>query len=99
MDRTGPGPPLFEDAAANFVRRSPAAVDARLVDRGPLFLTLGAEARAVPLKVTRGGLRPVPQSGSDTSSTFEGRGHSLTIDSGWRNIADMALTWLEKKGF
>jgi non-heme chloroperoxidase len=25
-----------------------------------------------------------------------GRGHSLTIDSGWREVADTALTWLGK---
>jgi hypothetical protein len=26
---------------------------------------------------------------------FEGRGHSLTIDSGWREVADATLAWLE----
>ena len=26
---------------------------------------------------------------------FEGRGHSLTIDSGWREVADATLEWLE----
>ena len=25
---------------------------------------------------------------------FEGRGHSLTIDSGWRDVADVVLAWL-----
>jgi esterase/lipase len=29
---------------------------------------------------------------------FEGRGHSLTIDGGWREVADAVLTWLKDKG-
>ena len=28
---------------------------------------------------------------------FEGRGHSLTIDSGWRDVADVTLEWLASK--
>lgn len=30
---------------------------------------------------------------------FAGRGHSLTIDSGWRAVADDSLSWLAKQGF
>ena len=30
---------------------------------------------------------------------FEGRGHSLTLDSGWKDIAEVALAWFGKKGF
>lgn len=26
------------------------------------------------------------------------RGHSLTIDSGWRDVADMALAFIQKHG-
>ena len=29
---------------------------------------------------------------------FEERGHSLTIDSGWRDVADACLAWLRDKG-
>jgi esterase/lipase len=29
---------------------------------------------------------------------FEGRGHSLTIDSGWKQIADAVLAWLHTNG-
>ncbi len=28
---------------------------------------------------------------------FPGRGHSLTIDAGWRDVAEVALTWLASK--
>jgi dipeptidyl aminopeptidase/acylaminoacyl peptidase len=30
---------------------------------------------------------------------FEGKGHSLTIDNGWKDVADVALNWLATKGF
>jgi len=34
-------------------------------------------------------------SGASTDShEFEGRGHSLTIDKGWRDVADTALSWM-----
>ena len=29
---------------------------------------------------------------------FSDRGHSLTIDHGWREVADACLTWLAKQG-
>lgn len=96
----GPGRPLFEDAAANFVRHSPAAVDTHLVDRGPLLLTSGTEDHTVPLKVTKEVYGLYGKGGSDTEfHEFEGRGHSLTIDGGWRDVADVTLAWLAKKGF
>lgn len=30
---------------------------------------------------------------------FEGRGHSLTLDSGWRDVATASLDWIREKGF
>jgi len=96
----GPGRPLFEDAAANFVRNSPADIDTHLVDRGPLLLTSGTEDHTVPLKVTQAVYNLYAKGESDTEfHSFEGRGHSLTIDSGWREVADVALDWLARKGF
>jgi pimeloyl-ACP methyl ester carboxylesterase len=96
----GPGRPLFEDAVANFVRHSPAAVDTHLADRGPLLLTSGTEDHTVPLKVTKEVYRLYGKGGSDTDfHEFDGRGHSLTMDSGWRDVADVTLAWLDGKGF
>jgi len=38
--------------------------------------------------------------GSDTEfHEFEGSGHSLTVDNGWRDVADVAPEWLNGKGF
>ena len=30
---------------------------------------------------------------------FPDRGHSLTIDSGWADVADAVLAWLAERGF
>ncbi|MFF2371182.1 alpha/beta hydrolase [Agromyces sp. NPDC058110] len=96
----GPGRPLFEDATANFTKDSPAAVDTHLADRGPLLLTSGSEDHTVPLLVTTAVAKLYADSPSVTDlHVFEGRGHSLTIDAGWRDIADVCVDWLEAKGF
>jgi pimeloyl-ACP methyl ester carboxylesterase len=96
----GPGRPLFEDAVANFAKRSPAKVDTHLAERGPLLLTSGTEDHTVPLKVTKEvyGLYAKAQSDTDFHE-FEGRGHSLTVDNGWRDVATVALDWLAGRGF
>lgn len=96
----GPGRPLFEDATANFSKNSPAKVDTHLADRGPLLLTSGSEDHTVPLKVTKEVFGMYAKGTSDTEfHEFEGRGHSLTMDSGWHDVAAVALNWMAAKGF
>ena len=96
----GPGLPLFEDAAANFSKHSPAKVDTHLVDRGPLLLTSGSEDHTVPLKVTTQVYKLYADGPAVTEfHEFDGRGHSLTIDNGWRDVAEVTLNWLAEKGF
>lgn len=91
----GPGRPLFEDATANFRKHSPAAVDTRVADRGPLLLTAGTLDHTVPRSVTAAVLKLYEGGPSITDyREFEGRGHSLSIDSGWRDVAAAVLEWL-----
>jgi predicted esterase len=91
---------MFEDAGANFSRHSPAKVDTHKADRGPLLLTSGTEDHTVPLKVTKEVVAMYSHSTAQTDfHIFEGRGHSLTIDNGWKDVADVALQWLEVNGF
>jgi pimeloyl-ACP methyl ester carboxylesterase len=91
-----PGKPLFEAAAANFDPHSPAAVDTANSSRGPLLLMMGGKDHTVPEAVTRATLKQYRHSEAVTEiMEFPDRAHSLTIDSGWRTVADAALSWLD----
>ncbi len=90
-----PGKPLFEAAAANFNPHSPAKVDTANQLRGPLLLVMGGQDHTVPEAVTRATLKQYRHSSAITEITeFPDRAHSLTIDSGWRTVADFCLAWL-----
>ncbi|MFL6112395.1 MAG: alpha/beta hydrolase [Catenulispora sp.] len=93
-----PGKPLFEAAAANFNPHSPAKVDTANELRGPLLLMTGGKDHTVPESVVRATLKQYRHSEAVTDITdFPDRGHSLTIDSGWREVADTALGWLREQ--
>jgi len=94
----GPGRPLFEDATATFVRDSPAAVDTHHAERGPLLLVSGTDDHVVPLKVTEAVVKLYADNPSRTDFVkVEGRGHSLTMDSGWTDVADITLSWIAER--
>jgi pimeloyl-ACP methyl ester carboxylesterase len=94
-----PARPLFQAAAANFSMHSEAAVDTHNDTRGPLLLISGLEDHTVPDVVTRSTLKQYRNSTAVTElEKFEGRGHSLTIDNGWRDVADAVLAWLAGQG-
>ncbi|GAB2474006.1 alpha/beta hydrolase [Jatrophihabitans fulvus] len=95
-----PGKPLFEAAAANFNPHSPAKVNTGNQSRGPLLLVMGGKDHTVPEAVTRATLKQYRHTEAVTDLLeFEDRGHSLTIDHGWRDVAAASLAWLEKQGF
>jgi len=94
-----PGRPLFEAAAANLSRHSPAEVDTGNESRGPLLLIMGGADHTVPEAITESTLKQYRHSTAETDLVeFADRGHSLTIDSGWREVADACLAWLDKHG-
>ncbi|MFC9625325.1 alpha/beta hydrolase [Streptomyces sp. NPDC056930] len=63
--------------------------------RGPLLLISGQEDRMVPDSVTRAVYKLYGDSTATSDlKQFPDRAHSLTIDSGWRTIADHVLLWL-----
>jgi pimeloyl-ACP methyl ester carboxylesterase len=94
-----PGKPLFEAAAANFNPHSPAKVDTANEVRGPLLLVMGGKDHTVPEAVTKATLKQYRHSSAVTDiKEFPDRAHSLTIDSGWRAVADASLTWLKEHG-
>jgi pimeloyl-ACP methyl ester carboxylesterase len=93
-----PARPLFQTAAANFSLHSPAAVETANQDRGPLLLISGLEDHTVPDVVTRSTLKQYRKSDSVTElMQFPGRGHSLTVDHGWPEVAEAVLMWLKEQ--
>jgi len=94
-----PAKPLFQAAVANFSLHSPAKVKTDNSDRGPLLLISGTADHTVPDVVTRSTLKQYRDSTAVTElKQFEGRGHSLTIDNGWKEVADAVLEWLHANG-
>lgn len=90
-----PARPVFQAALANFNVHSEAKVKTGNDQRGPLLLISGLNDHTVPDVTTRATLKQYRDSTAVTElKQFEGRGHSLTIDSGWREVADATLEWL-----
>jgi non-heme chloroperoxidase len=95
----GPGRPLFEASTANFSRNSPASVDTKRNDRGPLLVIGGGADHTSPEVVAKAVYRRYAGSSAVTDYwSFPDRGHSLVFDHGWREIADVTLDWLQRQG-
>jgi pimeloyl-ACP methyl ester carboxylesterase len=94
-----PARPLFEVAAANFNPHAANKVDTRNDERGPLLLISGTSDHTAPEVTTKAAFKLYRHSTAVTElSEFEGRGHSLAIDSGWKDVADSVLSWLKAQG-
>lgn len=94
-----PARPLFEAATANLNPRSPAKVDTHNNHRGPLLFISGTQDHTVPDVVTRAAYKLYRHSTAVTELRQIERGHSLVIDSGWTEVADLAMNWLDAQGF
>jgi len=94
-----PGKPLFQAATANFNPHAETAVDTDNNERGPLLLIAGGADHTVGKAITYSTLKQYRKSDAVTELfEFVDRGHSLTIDHGWREVADKCLEWLGSKG-
>ena len=94
-----PARPLFQAATANFNPHAETKVEVDNEDRGPLLLTMGGKDHTVPEAITKSTYKQYRKSKAVTEITeFADKGHSLTIDHGWREVADSVLGWLKDKG-
>jgi non-heme chloroperoxidase len=92
-----PGAPLFQAAAANFNPWSEAKVDTKNPKRGPLLITAATKDHTVPPAISKASFKKQQKNDGVTEYvTFEGRGHALTIDSGWREVCDTALAFVQR---
>jgi len=93
----GSGVPLFQAAAANLNPLTEAKVDTKNPDRGPLLIIDGELDNTVPWTVARASFKRQRRNPGVTEiAKIPGRGHSLTIDHGWREVADTALAFVQK---
>lgn len=91
------GTPLFQAAAANFNPWTENKVDTRNPARGPLLILSGEKDHTVPWAVANGSFkRQRDNPGVTEIAEIRGRGHSLTIDHGWHEVAEAALAFVER---
>jgi non-heme chloroperoxidase len=92
-----PGEPLFQAAFANFNPWTEAKVDRENPDRGPLLIISGEKDHTVPTAISEATYKKQKNNKGVTEFVeIPGRGHALTIDSGWREVADTALGFVKR---
>jgi pimeloyl-ACP methyl ester carboxylesterase len=92
-----PARPLFQAATATFAG-SETKVNTANAKRGPLLITGGEKDNIAPPVVGEASRKKYPSSVVTDFKLFTGRGHSLIIDHGWREVAEYSLSWLNKNG-
>jgi non-heme chloroperoxidase len=91
------GIPLFQAAAANLNPWTEAAVDTDTPKRGPMLLMSAEFDHTVPWALTHASYKQQAHNEGVTEIVeMPGRGHALTIDAGWRDVADTALTFVRR---
>jgi non-heme chloroperoxidase len=92
-----PGKPLFQAAAANLNPWTEDKVDTKNPDRGPLLLISGERDHTVPWAIVNASYKQQQDNPGVTEIVkIKGHGHALTIDSGWREVADTALAFVQR---
>lgn len=93
----GSGVPLFQAATANFNPATEAKVNTKNPERGPLLIISGEKDNTVPWAVANASYKRQKKNPNVTEIVeIPGRGHSLIIDSGWREVADIALNFVRR---
>jgi non-heme chloroperoxidase len=92
-----PGAPLFQAATANLNPWTEAKVNSRNPDRGPLLIISGEKDNTVPWAIANASYKKQKRNEGVTEIVeMPNRGHALTIDSGWREVADTALAFVRR---
>ena len=92
-----PGAPLFQAATANLNPWTEARVDTKNPHRGPLLIISGEKDHTVPWAVANASYKKQAHNPGVTEIVeMPNRGHALTIDNGWREVADTALTFVQR---
>jgi non-heme chloroperoxidase len=92
-----PGAPLFQAATANLNPWTEAKVNSKNPDRGPLLIVSGEKDNTVPWAIANASYKKQKRNEGVTEIVkMKDRGHALTIDSGWQEVADTALAFVKR---
>jgi non-heme chloroperoxidase len=93
----GPGEPLFQAAAANLNPWSEAKVDSKSPKRGPMLIISADSDHTVPWAIANASFKKQKRNKGVTEIVkIKNRGHALTIDAGWREVAETALNFVKR---
>jgi non-heme chloroperoxidase len=91
------GAPIFQAASANLNPWTEAKVNSKNPDRGPLLIISGEKDNTVPWAIANASFKKQKRNAAVTEiEEIPNRGHALTIDSGWREVADKALGFIKR---
>jgi pimeloyl-ACP methyl ester carboxylesterase len=90
------GVPLFQAATANLNPWTEAKVDDN-PERGPLLIVSGEKDHVVPWAIANASFKHQQRNPGVTEIVeIPNRRHALTIDTGWRDVAETALTFVRR---
>ncbi len=91
------GLPLFQAATANLNPWTEVKVDTKNPDRGPLLIIDGEKDNTVPWAIANASFKKQKRNKGVTEIVeIPNRGHALTIDNGWQEVADTALNFVKR---
>jgi pimeloyl-ACP methyl ester carboxylesterase len=92
-----PGIALSQMANANLNPWTEAKADTKNPERGPLLVISGEKDHTVPWAIANASFKKQSRNEGVTEIVeIPNRGHSLTIDSGWREVAEKALEFVKR---
>jgi pimeloyl-ACP methyl ester carboxylesterase len=92
-----PGVALMQMANANLNPFTEAKVDPKNPDRGPLLIIDGEKDHTVPWAIANAAYKRQKRNPAVTEiRQIPNRGHSLTIDSGWQEVAQTSLDFVKR---
>src|SRR5207245_10159481 len=92
-----PGGTQVPAAAGHINTLTEAKADTKNSERGPLRIVEGVLDNTVPWSIANASVNQQKRNEGVTEiQKIPGRGHSLTIDSGWREVADISLAFVQR---
>ncbi len=93
----GSGEPLFQEAAANLNPWTEVKVDTHNPRRGPLLIVAAESDHTVPPAVAHAAFKlQQANAGITEYVALKDVGHALTIDKGWRHVAETTLNFIQR---